>query len=159
MASVNVGIAEMRVLRGQPVDIVTHALGSCIGVAIYDSITHVGGLLHYLLPQSSLSPDDAKINPMKFGDTGIPALFQEAYRLGAAKDNLKVVIAGGGHFLAHATIDVGSRNVAIARRLFLKNRILIAGEAVGGDKPRTLRLDLQSGAITCREGALERVLA
>lgn len=158
MATYPIGIAQMQVVRAPEGLVITHALGSCIGIAIFDPITHVGGMLHYLLPQSSLSPADAASNPFKFGDTGIPALFQEAYRLGAMKENIKVGMAGGGHFFAHTT-DVGSRNVAIARRLFLKNRILIAGESVGGEIPRTLKLDLQTGNITCKEGTQERVLA
>lgn len=158
MATYPIGIAQMQVVRAPEGLVITHALGSCIGIAIFDPITHVGGMLHYLLPQSSLSPADAVANPFKFGDTGIPVLFQEAYRLGASKENIKVGMAGGGHFFAHS-VDVGSRNVAIARRLFLKNRILIAGESVGGEVPRTLKLDLQTGSITCKEGAHERVLA
>jgi chemotaxis protein CheD len=154
-----VGISDMLVVRGDLNNLVTHALGSCIGVVVYDPIARVGGLLHYLLPLSSLAPEDAMANPFKYGDTGIPALFMEAYRQGAAKDNLKVVMAGGGRFLLNSATDIGSRNIAIARRLFLKNRILLAGESVGGDMPRTLKLDMKTGNILCKEGATEKALA
>jgi chemotaxis protein CheD len=154
-----IGISQMKVARDYEGGLITHALGSCLGVVVYDPVVKVGGLLHYLLPLSSLHESDAVTTPCKYGDTGIPLLFQEAYRLGAAKDHLRVVIAGGGQFLIGGSVDVGARNVAIARRLFLKNRVLIAGESVGGQVPRTLRLDFSSGAILCKEGTQERVLA
>jgi chemotaxis protein CheD len=154
-----IGISQMKVARDNEGGLITHALGSCLGVVVYDPVVKVGGLLHYLLPLSSLHVEDSVTSPCKYGDTGIPMLFQEAYRLGAAKDHLRVVIAGGGQFLSAGAADVGTRNVAIARRLFLKNRVLVTGESVGGNVPRTLRLDFKTGSILCKEGAQERVLA
>ncbi|MCH7684368.1 MAG: hypothetical protein IIB35_11755 [Gemmatimonadetes bacterium] len=52
-----------------------------------------------LLPESSLSPENAKANPAMFGDTGIPALFRATYELGVGKRNIIVKFAGGSHFL------------------------------------------------------------
>ncbi len=159
MQTLQLGISEMQVTRGHDYTIITHGLGSCIGVAIYDPVSQVGGMLHYLLPMSSLHQGEAAKEPYKYGDTGIPLLFQKAYQLGAAKENLKVAIAGGGQFFSHSTLDVGSRNVAIARRLFLKNKVLIAGESVGGNLARTLKLDMQTGVISIRCGGSEQILA
>ena len=141
-----VGISE-RSFGCSPGDlVVTHALGSCVGVAIHDPVAHVGGILHYMLPLSSLDPEKARANPFMFGDTGIPAFFQEAYALGASKDRLRVVIAGGARVIDSVqTLDIGARNVVIARKLFWKNSILIASEDVEGNRPRTLFLEVGSG--------------
>lgn len=141
-----VGISEM-IFGTSPGDlIVTHALGSCIGVAIHDPEANIGGILHYMLPSCSLDAEKAKKTPLMFGDSGIPMFFQEAYRLGAKKDRLRVVIAGGANVIAGShNFDIGNRNIVIARKLFWKNNILIAAENVAGAIPRTLYLEVGSG--------------
>ncbi|HEX7510776.1 MAG TPA: chemotaxis protein CheD, partial [Chitinivibrionales bacterium] len=81
-----------------------------------------------------------------FGDTGVPLFFQEAYKNGATKENLRVVIAGGAQvFEQRDFFDIGKRNIVIARKLFWKNNIMIAAEHVGDHIPRTLYLDIGSG--------------
>jgi chemotaxis protein CheD len=141
-----IGISEMKLSRERDDLLVTHALGSCIGVAIHDPVSNVAGILHYMLPLSSLDPEKAARNPFMFGDTGIPAFFQEAYRLGANKERLRVILAGGARVIeTDSRFDIGSRNVVIARKLFWKNAVLIAAEHVEGTLPRTLYLEVGSG--------------
>lgn len=142
-----VGIAEMQ-LSNQPDDLlVTHALGSCVGIAIHDPVAGVGGILHYMLPLSSLDLAKAAKNPYMFGDTGIPSLFQQAYKAGATKENLRVSMAGGASVIQDTqNFDIGARNVVIARKLFWKNAVLISAEHVGGTAPRTLYLDMTNGS-------------
>ena len=146
MTRLVVGISEMKVSRNPQDVLVTHALGSCVGVAIYDPVNGVGGILHYMLPLSSLDAEKAAKNPYMFGDTGIPAFFQEAYRMGAVKERLRVVLAGGARVIeTDNRFDIGSRNVVIARKLFWKNAVLIAAEHVEGTLPRTLFLEVGTG--------------
>lgn len=141
-----VGVSDMKISAQAGDLIVTHALGSCIGVAIHDPHSHVGGILHYMLPLSKVDPAKAQNNPLMFGDTGIPMLFQEAYKLGAKKENLRVIIAGGAQVLSNTDFfDIGNRNIVIARKLFWKNGVLLAAEHVGGHIPRTLFLEVGSG--------------
>jgi chemotaxis protein CheD len=141
-----VGVSDMKCSCSGSDQIVTHALGSCIGVAIHDSEARVGGILHYMLPLSLVDRAKATANPFMFGDLGIPLLFEEAYRLGARKERLRVVIAGGAQvFEQEDTFAIGKRNIVIARKLFWKNNVLIAAENVGGSIPRTLYLDIGSG--------------
>jgi len=141
-----VGVSDMKCSSSGSDQIVTHALGSCIGVAIHDSEAKVGGILHYMLPLSQVDRAKAEANPLMFGDLGIPLLFEEAYRLGARKERLRVVIAGGAQvFEQEDTFAIGKRNIVIARKLFWKNNVLIAAENVGGSIPRTLYLDVGSG--------------
>jgi len=141
-----VGISEMCFGTAPGDLIVTHALGSCLGISIHDEIAKVGGILHYMLPTSTLDSEKAKKNPLMFGDLGIPAFFQEAYKLGATKDRLRVVIAGGANVISGTNnFDIGGRNITIARKLFWKNNVMIAAQHVGGDIPRTLYLEVGSG--------------
>jgi chemotaxis protein CheD len=143
-----VGVADMKV-SNQPEDVlVTHALGSCIGVAIYDPVSRVGGILHYMLPDSSLDPVKGQENPFMFADTGIPRLFRECYRLGAQKSRLLVKVAGGSQVLGNQEhFQIGRRNYAALRKIFLKNNVLIDQEDVGGNKARTLFLEIATGNV------------
>lgn len=148
-----VDIADLKVVKanGEAAKLITYSLGSCIGVAIYDPATKVGGMLHYMLPESSVSPDKAKQNPAMFADTGLPSLFKNAYKLGAEKKRLVVKIAGGSQLLDdNGAFNIGKRNYAILRKIFWKNGVMISGEHVGGSLSRTLKLDLQSGRVTVK---------
>ncbi len=137
----------MKLSTGTGDIIVTHALGSCVGVTIYDSVAGVGGMLHYMLPQSNIDENKARKNPYMFADVGIPRFFREAYKCGAKKENMRVVIAGGAQvFSRNDFFAIGKRNVVMARKMFWKNNVLIAAEHVGGDIARTLFLDMADGA-------------
>lgn len=141
-----VGVSDMQISANTGDLIVTHALGSCIGVAIHDATARVGGILHFMLPLSQVDPNKAHDNPYMFGDIGIPDFFKETYQAGATKENLRVVMAGGAQvFEQQDFFDIGKRNIVIARKLFWKNNIMIAAENVGGHIPRTLYLEVGTG--------------
>jgi len=91
-----VGVSDMKISNNFESVLITYSLGSCIGIAIYDQVARVGGLLHFMLPESSLDPEKAKTKPYMFADTGIPRLFKSVYELGAKKQRLKVIVADGG---------------------------------------------------------------
>ncbi len=143
-----VGVAEMRVSNQHEHVVITHALGSCIGVAIYDPLVKVGGLLHYMLPDSSLDVEKGRENPCMFADTGIPRLFRECYSLGALKHRMLVKVAGGSQVLGGPEhFNIGRRNYAALRKIFLKNNVLIGREDVGGSKARTMYLEIATGKV------------
>ncbi len=154
-----VDIADFAVSNDPRATLVTYSLGSCIGVAIWDPEAKVGGLLHYMLPESAISPDKAKANPAMFADTGVPALFRAAYELGAAKKRLVVRVAGGSQLLDdNGTFNIGKRNYVMLRKIFWKNGILIEKEDVGGSISRTLRLRCSEGRLTLKTRDGERDL-
>lgn len=142
-----VGISEMAFSKTPGDLVVTHALGSCVGISLYDPHVQVGGILHYMLPTSSLDKAKADKNPLMFGDTAIPMFFKKAYEMGARKEHLRVVMAGGATVIRGAAhFDIGNRNVLIARKLFWKNSVMIDAEDVGKDFPRTLYLEIGTGS-------------
>ena len=143
-----VGVSDMKLSNIDGDILVTHALGSCIGIAIYDKIAKVGGMLHYMLPLSKIDKEKAIKNPFMFGDTGIPELFTSAYKLGAQKDKIRVIMSGGAQVIEKKDFfSIGKRNITIARKVFWKNNVLIAAEHVGGNIPRTMYLEIGTGTI------------
>ena len=153
-----VDIADMIVTGDMHDILVTHSLGSCIGVTIWDPQTRVGGMIHYMLPASSISPDKARTSPAMFADTGIPALFRAAYELGADEKRVIVKVAGGSSLLDdQGTFNIGKRNYIALRQTFWKNGVLIDAEDVGGSCSRTLKLNVSTGKVTVkkRDGEVE----
>lgn len=142
-----VGVGDMKVSDNPGVVLVTYSLGSCIGVSLYDPVAKVGGLLHYMLPESTIDQAKARSAPFMFGDTGIPLLFKESYKLGAKKNRLNVVVVGGAEILDQKGLfNIGKRNYTLLRKLFWKNNVMTTFEDVGGNVNRTLKLEVGSGA-------------
>ena len=149
MNNLIVDIADLKVSNDPSQVIVTYALGSCIAVLLYDPQVRVAGMIHYMLPLSSVSPEKAQQKPAMFADTGIPTLFEAMYRMGAKKENLVVKVAGGGKLYDDkGTFDIGRRNYTVLRKMFWKNNIMIEAEDVGGSKSRTARLFVADGRAT-----------
>ena len=161
MANVVVGMADCQVSNSSDQVLVTYALGSCIAVAIYDPVAGVGGLLHYMLPESAISPAKAGENPYMFADTGIPLLFRRAYECGAEKRRLVVRVAGGAQVMdSEGVFNIGKRNYLALRKILWKAGVLVQGEDVGGSLSRTVRLEVGSGRFWLRgPGSTERELA
>jgi len=146
MADIVVGISDMKVSNKVGDVLVTYALGSCIGLSVYDPVVKVGGLLHYMLPDSTLDAGKAKENPYMFADTGIPLLFKSCYALGADKKRMIVKVAGGASILDDTNyFRIGQKNITALRKIFWKNNVLIEKEDVGKNHNRTVRLEIAGG--------------
>jgi chemotaxis protein CheD len=146
MADIVVGISDMKVSNKVGDVLVTYALGSCIGLSVYDPVVRVGGLLHYMLPDSTLDAGKAKENPYMFADTGIPLLFKSCYALGADKKRMIVKVAGGASILDDTNyFRIGQKNITALRKIFWKNNVLIEKEDVGKNHNRTVRLEIAGG--------------
>jgi len=156
-----VGVADCQVSNQREDVLVTYALGSCIAVAIHDPVAGVGGLLHYMLPESAISPAKAGENPYMFADTGIPLLFRRSYECGADKRRLVVRVAGGAQVMdPEGVFNIGKRNYLALRKILWKAGVLLQGEDVGGNLSRTVRLEVGSGRFWLRgPGSLEKELA
>jgi chemotaxis protein CheD len=154
-----VGVGDLIVTSDPTATVVTYALGSCIGVTVYDPVAKVGGLLHFMLPSAELNKDKAAANPAMFGDIGIPLLFKTAYEKGAKKERLIVCAAGGAEVLSDdGHFKIGSRNRTLVRKIFWKNGILLSADETGGSNSRTLSLRMTDGAVAVRTQGSERAL-
>ena len=140
--------------------IVTHALGSCLGITAYDPKTHVGGMLHVMMPLSSINPVKAKSNPYMFVDTGLPAFFRRIYDAGGVKNRLVVKVAGGAnvHNTGKDNFAIGKRNFIMLKKMFWKNGIIIDSSDVGGSRARTMYFQLGDGKVWLSTAGIEKTL-
>lgn len=140
-----VAVGDMKI--GQQSDtIVTHALGSCLGLMVYDPLAKIGGLLHAMLPLSKINPEKAEANPYMFVDTGVPALFKALYDIGGQKNRMIVKAAGCGNPLGkNEMFKIGERNYTVLKKLLWKNNILLESEDIGGAQSRTVHFNIADG--------------
>jgi chemotaxis protein CheD len=144
-----VGVGDMSVSNNTSITISTYALGSCIGVIAYDPMARVGGLLHLMLPESSLSPEKASNQPAMFADTGLPLLFRALFGLRADRSRLRLFVAGGANMLGSGTdsFRIGERNAKATSDFLRNNGFRVAHSDVGGYVNRTLHLEISTGAV------------
>jgi chemotaxis protein CheD len=144
-----VGISDYKFARNPNV-FVTYALGSCVGICLYDKQFKVGGLSHIMLPESSMfSKND--INRMKFADTAIVDLVRDLTRLGADSRRLVAKIAGGAQMFevqqGSMIGTIGERNISSVKKALQSLRIPIIAEDTGLNYGRTVYFDLDTGIM------------
>jgi len=141
-----VGIADYKISQNPGEMIVTYALGSCIALTLHDPVARVGGLIHYMLPASSIDAAKAREIPAMFADTGIPLLLRELVKLGADSRRLTAHLAGGSQIMdPQGLFAIGKRNYIAAKNLLWKAGILVRGEAVGGSLTRSFGVQIETG--------------
>jgi chemotaxis protein CheD len=146
MSELIVGISDLKVSKNQEDVLITYALGSCIGISVYDPKAKVGGLLHFMLPDSTLDANKAKAMPAMFADTGITLLFKSCYAIGAEKKRMIVKVAGGASILDDTNyFRIGQKNITAMRKIFWRNNVLIDSEDTGDHFNRTVKLELSNG--------------
>src|SRR5262245_11655759 len=107
-----VGVGDAGVSNNPSITLSTYALASCVGVVAYDPLLKVGGLLHMMLPDSTISPQKAISQPAMFADTGLPLLFRSLAGMRAERHRLQIAIAGGASVLcATDSFKIGERNI------------------------------------------------
>ena len=144
-----VDISDARVSNDPGEFLVTYALGSCMGVCLYDPAVPIGGMLHCLLPDSTRNPVMAEENPFVFADTGLAILLENLLSLGARKRRLKVKLAGGASRVETTANGpaIGQQNYLAIRKALWKSGLFIHAEDVGGTTPRTMTLYVTDGSV------------
>jgi chemotaxis protein CheD len=130
--------------------LVSLGLGSCIGLALLDRRSRKAGLAHVVLPESTGHSGD---NPMKFADCAVPELLSRVLGMGARRSGLQAVLVGGASMFATTSnaLEVGARNESAVREQLKELRIPVVATATGGNRGRTIRVDVATTGVTVRE--------
>ena len=159
MSQVVVDIADARVSNDPSDVLVTYSLGSCVGVMVYDPEVKVGGLIHCMLPLSSVDPVKAGEKPFMFVDSGMMLFLKMLFDLGLTRSRAVVKVAGCSKILDNSNLfRIGERNYTVLRKLLWKNGLMIKSENVGGSVSRTVRLEMATGRCLLRSGGVESEL-
>jgi len=146
-----VGMADLNSTRN-PGALTTLGLGSCVGIALYDSINKVAGLAHAMLPDSTAFANNT--NRMKFVDTCITDLLSKMRIQGAKKENIKAKIAGGAQMFAFTSTNdamrIGDRNVESTIKILKSMNIPIVAKDIGLNFGRTVELYSEDGRFVIK---------
>ena len=147
MASVVIGISDMSVVKDDD-SIITYALGSCVGVALFDNYRKIAGLAHIMMP-SSKEIVDKNINVMKYADTAVAELVKRMECAGAIRYALVAKIAGGAQMFSIAgagnRFNIGERNIAAVTEILKSLQIKIVAQDVGENYGRTVEAFAANG--------------
>ena len=157
---IKVGMADWKTCKGED-GVITVGLGSCVGIAIRDPRTGIGGLAHIMLPDSREIQNNS--NRPKFADTGIEDMVNELIKMGASRFRLVAKIAGGAQMFAGAgkkdTIRVGERNVAASKKKLAEMKIPLLAQDTGDTYGRTVVFYPKSGDFHFRSiGKPEKII-
>lgn len=147
--TITVGISDLNIAKAPDI-LVTYALGSCVGICLYDAMAKVAGLSHIMLPSSVLITNGAD-QAYKFADTAIVILLRKMESMGASPVRIKAKIAGGAQMFAamsnSSIANIGQRNISAVKENLARLRIPIIAEDTGKDYGRTLYFDSTDGSM------------
>ena len=150
-AIIKVGMADLSIAK-EPDVLTTLGLGSCVGIALYDSAIKLGGLAHIMLPDSTQIKNNS--NKAKFADTAIELLIEQMLSEGARKNRIVAKIAGGAHMFDFKNMDdmmrIGTRNVTAVTQILKEIRIPIIAQDTGDNYGRTIELHTLTGTLRVR---------
>ena len=154
-----VGISDMKVIRNEG-QLITYALGSCIGICLYDPEIKLASLTHIMLPEAPLAGPD---QVFKYADSGIAETLKKIQIFGGLKRRLRAKIAGGAKMFNipgdSSFGNIGARNIEAVVAILRREGIILIGQEVGGGTARTLLLSAETGVATIRTfGQTERNL-
>ncbi|NLM10766.1 MAG: chemotaxis protein CheD [Clostridiaceae bacterium] len=145
---IKVGMADLKHTL-HPGTLITLGLGSCVGVALYDTKTKIIGLAHIMLPWSHQARN--RFNKAKFADTGIKLLLDNMIESGAHRDSIVAKLAGGAQMFAYTAVSdvirVGERNVEATKKVLADFNIPVIAEDTGGRHGRTIEFYSEDGRL------------
>ena len=143
---IKVGMADLNIAKS-PDSLTTLGLWSCIGLTLYDPVAKIGGLVHYMLPDSTKLKNNSNI--AKFGDTGIRELYKKMIEKGASPTRMVAKIAGGAKMFEVSGLssvgNVGERNAEEAKLILKELKVRLVAEDTGLNYGRTVVLNCENG--------------
>lgn len=145
---ITIGISDWNICKSNDV-LCTYALGSCVGICLYDKITSIAGLSHIMLPDSKAITNEAVTNRMKFADTAIVDMYKKMISMGAVSSRITAKIAGGAVMFATTSnkFNIGERNIIAVKAALAALRIPIIAQDCGSNYGRTVFFYAEDGKV------------
>ena len=147
-SSIKIGIADMKMAKKDGM-LITYALGSCIGICLYDPQIKLGAMVHIMLP---INMEAGRKNALKYADTGIVETLKQMEAKGAVRRRIVAKIAGGAKMfeVSGSLGNIGQRNIDCVHMVLRREGIPLLKEDVGGTTARTLLFDVANGLCCIR---------
>jgi len=156
MNTVVVRMSGMAVSSQRNDVLATYSLGSCLGIAMHDAVAGMGGMIHCMLPDSTIHAAKATERPCMFVDTGVPLLLREFLSAGSRREDLVVRAAGASCMMPdEQAFMIGRRNREACLSILGKNGLTLSASSVGGNSSRSISLDISTGRLVVRQHGRE----
>lgn len=151
------GIDAAKLLPGEyyvtvePMVLVT-VLGSCVAACIRDGDLGIGGMNHFMLPESVHEPDSPLSSSARYGTYAMEVLINELIKLGARRNRLQAKVFGGGNVLRGFTVtNVGERNAAFVLDYLKTENIPVLAQDLVDIYPRKVYFFPRDGRVMVRK--------
>ena len=151
----------MKISGDSPDLLITYALGSCLGITVYDLRLKRAGLLHVMMPDSSIDHNKAAGNPFLYVDSGMRAMMEDFYRHGSRKNDLIIKVAGGSSSKVNEEEDffqIGRRNFVSLRKYMWDEGLMLKAHDVGGYGSRTVTMEVETGKMLIKSKGILKQL-
>jgi chemotaxis protein CheD len=129
-------------------EMIVTVLGSCVAACVWDTRLKIGGMNHFMLPDSG---SDVPVDKaMRFGNFAMEELINDVLRRGGRRDSMEIKVFGGGNVLPgmnSSSATVGERNAEFVRRYLSEEGYSIAAEDLGGQHPRRIHFFPRMGKV------------
>ena len=128
-------------------------LGSCIAACIRDKHTGIGGMNHFMLPNSNTSDADPQLNASaRYGTFAMEILINQLLKLGARRSNLEAKVFGGGNVMKELTqSDIGQRNADFVLNYLAIENINVVAQDLVDIFPRKVHFFPKTGKVLVRK--------
>lgn len=151
------GLVTAKILPGEYYvtkneEMITTVLGSCISVCIYEQKTGLGGMNHFMLPQSAGNNDvaDFMSESFRYGDVAMERMINDLLRNGADKDQIVFKAFGGGQIIKQMT-SVGERNIKFLHKFMVMEGYKLTASDLGGPHPRKVNFFPKTGKVMVKK--------
>ncbi len=157
--TITVNISDMKIAKSADI-LVTYALGSCVGICLYDPFKKIGALGHIMLPVAN-NEQDAVQKKYRFANTCVPEMLNQMIKSGCVKRNIVAKIAGGATMFKLVNSQspnppnsdlnkIGAKNIVAVKESLKKYGITLLSEDTGADYARTVFFDTENGKVTIK---------
>ncbi|MBI1770789.1 MAG: chemoreceptor glutamine deamidase CheD [Burkholderiales bacterium] len=136
--------------------LIVTVLGSCVSACIRDRVSGVGGMNHFMLPDSGGDADNPVSASMRYGTYAMEVLINELLKAGAKRENMEAKVFGGGNVLRGFTaINVGERNARFVLDYLRAERMRVIAEDLNDIYPRKVYFFPRTGKVLVKKLKVE----
>jgi chemotaxis protein CheD len=125
-------------------------LGSCVTACIRDPLIGVGGMNHFMLPESAGAGWDTASASMRYGNVAMERLINDILKRGGARERLEIKVFGGGNVM-NGTTNIGHRNAEFVEEYLAAEGLPIAARHLRGNLPRRVHYFPATGKVMLLE--------
>lgn len=132
--------------------LIVTVLGSCVSACIRDRVTGIGGMNHFMLPDTGSDTESPVSASMRYGTYAMEVLINDLLKAGARRENLEAKVFGGGNVLrGFIAINVGERNAQFVRDYLRAEHIRVVAEDLNDIYPRKVYFFPRSGKVLVKK--------